>query len=228
MNLSVSDFVDLIISHKVMQFGKFKTKSGLNTPYFLNTGNISTGTGIKKLSKFVVETIRNNWPINDIDNVFGPAYKGIPLCTAVASQLSETCPNITYTFNRKESKTHGEKGLLVGHHYQGNEKVIIVEDILTLGSSIRTTSSLLKSYNLKPIGAVVCIDRQESDAVGNQVISSLEKDLEFPIKSVFSIRDILGEYISSPKYLNNELIRSSHIHLIEDHLKDKVITPTLH
>ena len=134
------EFIEFMMESDVLRFGDFVTKSGRNTPYFVNTGNFRTGKQIATLGKFYAALIKENCGDN-FDCMFGPAYKGIPLATAAAGALyNEYKIDKPYFFNRKEEKDHGEGGSLVGYKPQDGDKVIIIEDVITAGTAVRETT----------------------------------------------------------------------------------------
>ena len=157
MNSFSYNFIKFSIESGALCFGKFLTKAGKHSPYFFNTGLFNCGKKIKNLSEFYSETIINTKI--DFDMIFGPAYKGITLTTAIAISLSNKEKNIPFSFNRKEIKNHGEKGLIVGSKLSGN--VIIVDDVISSGSSIIDSIEIIKSSGAKPIAVVVALDRME-------------------------------------------------------------------
>ena len=136
-------FIEFMMSADVLRFGSFVTKSGRNTPYFVNTGNYKTGEQIAKLGKFYASLIKETVG-EDFSAMFGPAYKGIPLATAAAASLyNEHGISKPYFFNRKEEKDHGEGGSLVGYKPKDGDKIIIIEDVITAGTAVRETMPIL-------------------------------------------------------------------------------------
>ncbi|MCH2174304.1 MAG: orotate phosphoribosyltransferase [Lentisphaeria bacterium] len=185
-------FIQLMLECDVLRFGDFVTKSGRNTPYFINSGNFSTGKGIAQLANCyadkLIEVAKDQF-----NNLYGPAYKGIPLCATVAMALyNEHGYSSTYTFNRKEAKDHGEKGIFVGHKYQGNEQVVIIEDVITAGTSIRESIPLLKEVGIqKPAGIIVSVDRMEKGESELSALQEVEKTFNLPVYSIVNINDII-------------------------------------
>ena len=155
-------FIEFMIECDVLTFGDFTTKSGRKTPFFINTGNYRTGAQMHALGSFYARSIIDSVGRN-IDVLFGPAYKGIPLAVAAAIALSqEHGLDLAVCFNRKEAKDHGEGGSLVGHKPRAGDRVMIIEDVTTAGTSIRETVPLLKaSADILLAGLVVSVDRQE-------------------------------------------------------------------
>ena len=139
------EFIEFMMSAEVLRFGDFVTKSGRNTPYFVNTGNYKTGLQSSKLGEFYAAMVKET--IGDrFDAMFGPAYKGIPLATSVAGAMARNYGiDKPFFFNRKEAKDHGEGGSIVGYKPQDGDRVIIIEDVITAGTAIRETMPVLQS-----------------------------------------------------------------------------------
>ena len=136
-------FIEFMMSADVLRFGSFVTKSGRSTPYFVNTGNYKTGEQIAKLGKFYAALVKETVG-EDFTAMFGPAYKGIPLVTATAAALyNEYGISKPYFFNRKEEKDHGEGGSLVGYKPTDDDRIIIIEDVITAGTAVRETMPIL-------------------------------------------------------------------------------------
>lgn len=188
------DFIKLLLDAKVLRFGEFVTKSGRVSPYFFNTGHIDSGRILSKVTAFYSELIRNLYA-DTVTNLFGPAYKGIPLATAVAMDyFTRFGDDLSVSYNRKEKKDHGEGGTLVGRSYEGDsrQKVVIVEDVITGGTSIRETLQMLKNKNVDVIGAVVGIDREELGS-REHLSAAKEMELEYGVKvhSVVKVTEIV-------------------------------------
>jgi orotate phosphoribosyltransferase len=131
-------FVDFMLEAGVLTFGDFTTKSGRKTPYFVNTGKYRSGSQLARLGRAYADAIERSFP-DGFDCLFGPAYKGIPLAVAVAMAFAERGREVEFCFNRKEAKDHGEGGVLVGRQLKDGDRVLIVEDVTTAGTSIRET-----------------------------------------------------------------------------------------
>ena len=135
------DFIEFMLSCGVLRFGDFVTKSGRKTPFFINTGFYRTGGQMAKLGEFYAKAIQDNFGL-DFDVLFGPAYKGIPLTVAATMEISRLYGrDIRYCSNRKEIKDHGEKGILLGSPISAGDKVVIIEDVTTAGTSIPARKS---------------------------------------------------------------------------------------
>ncbi len=156
------EFIEFMIDCEVLKFGDFVTKSGRKTPFFVNTGFYRTGTQLRKLGEYYARAIYNKFGL-DFDVLFGPAYKGIPLTVAATIAISEHYgKDIRYCSNRKEIKDHGDKGILLGSPIQDGDRVVIIEDVTTAGTSIQETLPIIKAQgNVVPAGLVVSVDRME-------------------------------------------------------------------
>jgi len=184
-------YIEWLLRSGALQFGEFKTKSGRLSPYFFNTGHIDSGERLGAVSALYAEAIGGRFG-GGVDNLFGPAYKGIPLAVLTAYQLSlRLGRDISYTFNRKEAKDHGEGGDLVGRLYRGGEKVVIVEDVITGGTSFSEVLPLLARYKVEVIGAVVGVDRQERGAGTQSALRDIETKWQIPIVSLVTIQEVV-------------------------------------
>ncbi|MPQ44941.1 orotate phosphoribosyltransferase [Clostridium tarantellae] len=174
------EFIEFMVESNVLRFGDFVTKSGRKTPFFINTGNYTTGEQLHKLGEFYAKAIHTHFGKN-IDVLFGPAYKGIPLTVTTAISMNSIYGiNVEYCSNRKEVKDHGEGGILLGAKLGDNKKVVIVEDVMTAGTSIYETAPILKnSGNVDIKGLVISVDRMEK--------GKSEKSAQEEIKEVFGI-----------------------------------------
>ncbi len=163
------EFIRFMLECEVLLFGDFVTKSGRKTPFFVNTGKYRTGEQIARLGRFYAESIMEHTG-GEIDVLFGPAYKGIPLAVAAASSLYNGFNrNVAFCFNRKEAKDHGEGGVFIGHKLAAGNRVLIIEDVVTAGTSVGETVPLLKAEApVKLAGLVVSVDRQERGKEGTR------------------------------------------------------------
>lgn len=182
------DFINFMYESGVLTFGDFTLKSGRKAPYFVNTGNYRTGEQIARLGEFYAQCILESGVKPDV--LYGPAYKGIPLCVAAAIGLAKQGVNVDYCFNRKEAKDHGEGGVIVGHQLKDGDKVLIIEDVITAGTAIRETLPILKAAADVDIqGVVISIDRMEKGKIGDKSAVQEVND-EFGIK-VFNISSVV-------------------------------------
>ena len=174
------EFIDFMIECGVLTFGDFVTKSGRKTPFFVNTGNYQTGSQLARLGEFYAEAIKENFGDN-YDILFGPAYKGIPLGVTTAIALSNNYDiEVKYCSNRKEVKDHGDTGILLGSKLKDGDKVLIVEDVTTAGTSIYETAPILKAQgDVEISGLVISVDRMEKGRG--------EKSAQSEIKEAFGI-----------------------------------------
>ena len=221
------DLIKFLLQKNVLSFGDFITKSGRKSPYFFNMGKINTAYSLKKIASAYADLIINHFG-DKVDNVFGPSYKGIPLSIMVAQLLSKSLQkDISFTFDRKEQKKHGEGGSLIGHEYKGTENVVIVEDVLTSGLSLSHTTSLLESYNIYPLGAIVAVDRKEHPKQHLIDQKNIRHHFRFPIYELLSVNDILTHALQSHK--ENEIIGKdpNTIKKIKDYLSSFSSTSTI-
>ena len=186
------EFIEFMMDADVLRFGDFVTKSGRNTPYFVNTGNYKTGAQISKLSKFyaalIKETVGDNF-----DCMFGPAYKGIPLAAATAAALyDEYGTDKPYFFNRKEEKDHGEGGSLVGYKPKDGDRVIIIEDVITAGTAIRETIPVLTGAAKVTIPDMfISVNRCEVGRTpGKTAITEVMDEFGINVHAIVTVRDI--------------------------------------
>lgn len=190
------EFIEFMMSADVLRFGQFVTKSGRNTPYFVNTGNYKTGEQIAKLggyyAKLIAETIGENFTA-----MFGPAYKGIPLATSAAAALyREHGINKPYFFNRKEEKDHGEGGSLVGYKPADGDEIIIIEDVITAGTAIREVMPILKGCGDVKVGHMfISVNRCEvGKTPGKTAIMEVQEEFGLQVHPIVTVRDI-HEYL---------------------------------
>ena len=162
MEQEKAEFIDFMCASGVLTFGDFVTKSGRPTPYFVNTGHYTTGAQMSRLGEAYAAAIVERFG-TEFDVLFGPAYKGIPLVVTTAMALTAASGrDVPFCFNRKESKDHGEGGVLVGHGLRDGDRVLIVEDVTTAGTSIRETVPILEAAaDVELAGLIVSVDRME-------------------------------------------------------------------
>ena len=185
------EFIRFMAECGVLKFGDFVTKSGRNTPYFINTGEYKTGEQLAKLGGFYAQCIKENGI--EVETLFGPAYKGIPLSVACAIALSNNYGiNVNYCFDRKEAKDHGEGGVIVGKKLVDGEKVCIIEAVITAGTAIRQVLPVIKAAaDVEITGMVISVDRMEKGQ--NELSAVQEVYNEFGIKvfPIVTIMDII-------------------------------------
>ena len=190
------EFIEFMMSAQVLRFGKFVTKSGRNTPYFLNTGNYKTGEQVAKLGEYyarqVAETLGDGFTA-----MFGPAYKGIPLVvSASAAFYREHGINKPFFFNRKEEKDHGEGGSLVGYRPESGDQVIIIEDVITAGTAVREVMPVLKACgDIKVEHMFISVNRCEvGQTPGKTAIMEVQEEFGLQVHPIITVQDI-REYL---------------------------------
>ena len=189
-------FIEFMMSADVLRFGDFVTKSGRNTPYFINTGNYKTGLQSSKLGEFYASCIQNT--VGDhFDAMFGPAYKGIPLATSAAGALARNHGiDKPFFFNRKEAKDHGEGGSLVGYQPKDGDKIIIIEDVITAGTAIRETMpALLGAANVSVTDMFISVNRCEvGKTPGKTAVMEVKEEFGITVHALVTVED-LHEYL---------------------------------
>ena len=188
MHAYQTQFLQLALQHQVLKFGRFTLKSGRESPYFFNLGNIASGAAIRALGHAYASAL--NAAGIEYDMLFGPAYKGIPLVTAVACAFAEQGRDLPYAYNRKEAKDHGEGGVLVGAPPRG--RVIIVDDVLTAGTALREAVALLRKAGAEPVAALIALDRQEKGASGLSAVQEMERDANIRVIPLVTVQTMLG------------------------------------
>lgn len=183
-------FIDFMVEVGVLTFGDFTTKSGRKTPYFVNTGLYRSGTQLQRLGEFYADAIQNSGI--EFDVLFGPAYKGIPLVVTTAMALAGRGQDVAFCFNRKEAKDHGEGGTLVGHKLSDGDRVLIIEDVTTAGTSIRETVPVLRSAaSIELAGLVVSVDRGERGTGEHSALSQVGSEFAMPTHSIVNVHEII-------------------------------------
>ncbi len=203
------DFIDFMIESDVLTFGDFTTKSGRKTPYFVQTGKYRTGAQIRRLGEFYADAIEANF--GDFDVLFGPAYKGIPLAVETAGALSARGHDVGFMFNRKEAKDHGEGGVLVGHVPQPGDRVLIIEDVTTAGTSIRETVPVLRAAaDVQLAGLIVSVDRMERGTGDKAALAQVGDEFAMPTHAIVTVEEII-EHAD----LSDEITERMHAYLAE-------------
>ena len=186
------NFVHFLVEAGALKFGDFVTKSGRNTPYFINTGEFRTGATLSRLAEFYAAAFMEHFD-GKAENLYGPAYKGIPLCAATAMKLSDVyARNLTFTYNRKEVKDHGEGGSLVGYKYAEKTNIVIIEDVITAGTSVNETMQALSQIeNANVVGLLISVDRRERLENGKSALQDVQDHYGLEARSIVSIDDII-------------------------------------
>jgi len=186
------DFIRFMLDSGVLKFGSFKTKSGRLSPYFLDAGRYGRGAQLARLGGFYADRLLAALG-DDFDVLFGPAYKGIPLVVATAMALAERGRDVGFCFNRKEAKDHGEGGVLVGQPLRDGDRVVIVEDVTTAGTSIRETVPLLRAAAKVELRALlVSVDRQERGRGERSALVEVGEEFGLSTLSIVNIEQIVG------------------------------------
>ena len=184
------EFIEFLVECNALRFGEFELKSGRIAPYFINTGMFDTGMKIKKLGTFYARAIREHFS-DAFDGVYGPAYKGIPLCISAAAALSDMGMDKGYVFNRKEAKTYADKSVVVGMPLTSRSRPILVDDVITSGKAIRESLDVLKSCgNPQVTGIIISVNREEKGKNDENALREVEKTLGIPIHAITGITDI--------------------------------------
>lgn len=215
-----AEFIDFMMKSKVLKFGDFVTKSGRNTPYFINTGSYMYGSQAKKLGEFyascIDENIKNGNISANVKSLFGPAYKGIPIATATSIALHDKFSmDIGYTFNRKEEKDHGEGGNFVGYKLEVGDEIIIVEDVITAGTAIRELLPSLQAACVKIAGVIVSVDRMEKGKNDKTAIMELQEEFGIRTFPIVNIVDII-------KTLETKDLNAESEKILTDDLKSRI------
>jgi len=186
------DFISYALECGVLKFGEFQLKSGRISPYFFNTGLFNTGAQLGKLGQFYAQALIQSDIKPDI--LYGPAYKGITLVSATSIAYARlTGEDIPFAFNRKEAKDHGEGGSLVGSPLQG--KVLILDDVITAGTSVRESVDIIKNAHATPVGVLIALDRQEKGQNELSAIQEVKDQFAMPVLAIISLANII-EYLT--------------------------------
>src|SRR5271163_4026985 len=184
-----SEFIDLCIQLGVLKFGRFKLKSGRESPYFFNAGLFNTGAAIGAVGRAYAAAVAAS-PLK-FDMMFGPAYKGIPLVTITAAALAERHGrSLPFAFNRKETKDHGEGGHIVGSALKG--RVLIVDDVITAGTAIRESIDIIRAAGATPAGVLLALDRQERAPESPlSAVQEVREQFGIPVIAVVNLGDLM-------------------------------------
>jgi len=193
------EFIEFAIQRKVLCFGEFKTKAGRLSPYFFNAGLFNDGEALQKLGQFYAKAIVAAGV--EFDMLFGPAYKGIPLVAAIAIALAQQGRNVPFCFNRKEAKDHGEGGSLIGAPLQG--KVLIVDDVISAGTSVRESVELIRQHAAQPCGVAIAIDRMERGSGTLSAVQEVSQSYAMPVISISDLDSLIGYLQSHPAMAAN-------------------------
>ncbi len=193
------EFIEFMIDCQVLKFGDFITKSGRKTPFFVNTGFYRTGAQLRKLGQYYAKAIEQSFGL-DFDVLFGPAYKGIPLSVAAAMAISEFYgADIRYCSNRKEVKDHGDKGILLGSPMGDGDRVVIIEDVTTAGTSIQETLPIIKAQgDVHPMGLVVSVDRMERGQGTKSALQEIQENYRLRTAAIVTMAEVVEHLYNRP------------------------------
>ena len=186
------EFINFMVESEVLKFGEFTLKSGRKSPFFMNAGAYVTGTQLRRLGEYYAKAIHDNYGL-DLDVLFGPAYKGIPLAVASSMAISELYgKEVRYCSNRKEVKDHGDTGILLGSKLKDGDRVVIIEDVTTSGKSIEETFPILKSQaDVEIKGLMVSLNRRERGQGEKCALDEIKELYGFPTAAIVSMSDVV-------------------------------------
>lgn len=200
------EFIEFMVESEVLKFGDFTLKSGRKSPFFMNAGAYVTGSQLSRLGEYYAKAIHDHYG-TDFDVLFGPAYKGIPLSVAATMEISEMYgKDIRYCSNRKEVKDHGDKGILLGSPIQDGDKVVIIEDVTTAGTSIKETLPIIKAQgDVDPIGLVVSVDRMERGQGTKSALKEIEENYGLQTTAIVTMAEVV-EHLYNKEYKGRVVI----------------------
>lgn len=192
-------FIEFMIDCDVLRFGDFVTKSGRKTPFFVNTGFYRTGAQLRRLGQYYARAVKEAFGL-EFDVLFGPAYKGIPLSVAASMAISELYDKeIRYCSNRKEVKDHGDKGILLGSPLSDGDRVVIIEDVTTAGTSIAETMPILGAQGaVQPVGLVVSVDRMERGQGSQSALKEIEERYGLKTTAIVTMEEVVEHLYGRP------------------------------
>lgn len=212
-------FAEFLVRADALQFGEFTLKSGRSSPYFFNSSKFNNGPLIEELGSYYAAAIEENAP--NCNLIYGPAYKGIPLCISTAIALSARLnQNIGYFFNRKEKKTHGDQGTLVGQFPLASDFVVMVDDVITDGlTKIESVKLIRELCKVEFSGVLVALDRMEKNSQDNDAITEFQQKTSVPVWSIITIREIC-DYLKNRKIGGSVVLDESTFLKIENYLAE--------
>jgi len=182
-------FLDLALAKNALRFGEFTLKSGRVSPYFFNAGLIASGAALATLGRAYAQAALDSGVAFDM--LFGPAYKGISLATATSIALAEIAQrDVPIAFNRKEAKTHGEGGVVIGAPLAG--RVLIVDDVITAGTAIRESLALIAAHGATPAGILIALDRQERGQGAHSAVQEVEREFRIPVIAIARLAELFA------------------------------------
>jgi len=208
------EFIEFLVQSEALKFGDFTTKSGRKTPFFINVGQFASGKQLNQLAAFYAQAIVEKFG-KSFDILFGPAYKGIPLSVAVAMELERKFGvNVSYCSIRKEEKDHGDKGSFLGKKPTKGQKIVLIEDVTTAGTSIyETMPELEKIENIEVLGLVISVNRCEKGKTDKTALTELENTFNMKATSIVTMKEVI-DYLYNKEVLGKIWI--------DDKLKKKI------
>ncbi len=192
------EFITFLVKSRALKFGDFTLKSGRQCPYFLNMGFFYKGSQIIELGRYYAAALNEN--VQDFDTVFGPAYKGIPLCVATTAQLFKNFgKDVGYSYNRKEAKDHGERGNIIGAQITLDSKVVIVDDVMTAGTAVKETLEMMKGLGNPEIkGILIAADRMEKGSGDKSAAQEMKDTYGIDVYSIVNLDEIIEVLYNKP------------------------------
>ncbi|QWD74203.1 orotate phosphoribosyltransferase [Polynucleobacter sp. TSB-Sco08W16] len=192
-NSNQDNFIRFALEAKVLSFGEFKTKAGRLSPYFFNAGGFDDGARLGALGRYYAKALQESKL--SFDMLYGPAYKGITLASATAIALADSGVNVPYAYNRKEAKDHGEGGVLVGAPVKG--KVVIVDDVISAGTSVRESVDLIRKAGAEPVAVMIALDRMERSGTASEIgdksaVQAVEQEFGLPVISIANLSGLMS------------------------------------
>lgn len=194
------EFIEFMVDSQVLKFGEFTLKSGRQSPFFMNAGGYVTGTQLRRLGEYYAKAIHDHYGL-DFNILFGPAYKGIPLCVATTMAISELYgKDIRYCANRKEVKDHGDTGILLGSKLKDGDRVLIIEDVTTSGKSIEETCPIIKAQaDVEIAGLMVSLNRMEKGQGEKSALEEIREKYGFEANAIVNMQEVV-EYLYNKPY----------------------------
>jgi len=214
------EFIEFMIDCNVLKFGDFVTKSGRQTPFFVNTGFYRTGAQLQRLGEYYARAIHDSFGL-DFDVLFGPAYKGIPLTVAATMAISGLYgKDIRYCSNRKEVKDHGDKGILLGSPITDGDRIVLIEDVTTAGTSIEETMPILKAQgDVQPLGLIVSVDRMEKGKdTEKSALRAIEEKYGLKTAAIVTMEEVVS-HLYNREYKGRVVIDDTLKGRIDDYYK---------
>lgn len=214
------EFIEFMIDCNVLKFGDFVTKSGRKTPFFVNTGFYRTGAQLQRLGEYYAKAIHDSFGL-DFDVLFGPAYKGIPLTVAATMAISGLYgKDIRYCSNRKEVKDHGDKGILLGSPINDGDRIVLIEDVTTAGTSIEETMPIIRAQgDVQPLGLIVSVDRMEKGKdTDKSALRAIEEKYGLKTAAIVTMEEVVS-HLYNREYKGRVVIDDTLKGRIDDYYK---------